>query len=224
MFRDVLAKQKSKVARYTVLALIAGSLALATPVVVAEDNVLERADIKASLPEFLATLETMEGSIRNAERILGDVEAMDIEAAQAATESLFDDLKDKVNGVLDGLSPNSALMDNLEGAKANVIVWKRWYERQPSDYPDRDHNIMRLEEVIQSYGELTNEILAGRQETQNALRELLRAQFIRRMEMMVGAAEHGVNVTKSLVNSLRSLTGNIRQIAEQELPEQAISN
>ena len=208
----------------TVFVLVAGFMAMAAPVLVAEDDVLARADINASLPEFMVILQDMQEAASNAESVLGDVKSMDIKAARSATESLFNKLRKKVNEVLEGLAPNSVLMDNLEGAKANAIVLKRWFERQPSDYPDRDHQIMRLEEGIQGYGELTDQIMAGRQEAQDVLRELLRARFIRSMELMVGSVEHSVDVTKRLVSSLQALSAKIRQMAEQELPEQSIAN
>lgn len=207
-----------------VISLIAGIMLVLVSATAAEDNVLEREDIRTTQSEFSAILTRMQEAATTAENVLENVKTMDIEAQRTATNSLFDDLKVKVNEMLDGLAPNSVLMDNLEGAKARVIVLKRWFERQPSSYPDRDQLIMRLEGTIQSYGELTDQILAGRQQAQNALRELLRAQFYRSMEQMVVSAEHSVDVTRRLVDSLQALSDKIRQVAEQEMPEQTIPN
>ena len=210
--------------RSIVFLLAIGLLAALAPANMAEDNVLEREDIKTTQSEFNDILANMQGAITTAESVLENVKAMDIEASRSATTSLFDNLKGKVNEMLEGLAPNSVLMDNLEGAKARVIVLHRWFERQPSSYPNRDQLIMRLEGTIQSYGELTDQILAGRQQAQNALRELLRAQFYQSMESMVESAEHSVDVIKRLVSSLQALIGKIRQLAEEEMPEQTISN
>ena len=121
--------------------------------------------------------------------------------------------------MLEGLAPNSVLVDNLEGAKAKVIVLKRWFERQPPDYPNRDRLIIRLDETIKSYRELGDLILAGRQDAQDALRQLLRAQFYQSMELKVESAELSVEVTKRLVDSLQKLSVKIRQVAEQEVPQ-----
>ena len=206
--------------RSIVFLLAIGLLAALAPAIMAEDNVLEREDIRTTQSEFNDILANMQGAITTAESVLENVKAMDIEASR----SLFDNLKGKVNEMLEGLAPNSVLMDNLEGAKARVIVLHRWFERQPSSYPNRDQLIMRLEGTIQSYGELTDQILAGRQQAQNALRELLRAQFYQSMESMVESAEHSVDVIKRLVSSLQALIGKIRQLAEEEMPEQTISN
>ena len=161
----------------------------------------------------------MEGAVTAAESALENVKTMEIEDGLAATDTLFGQLKDKVNGMLEGLAPNSVLMDNLEGAKANVIVLKRWFERQPPDYPNRDQLIMRLDDTITSYQGLTDQILAGRQEAQDALRELLRAQFYQSMELKVESAELSVEVTKRLVTSLQDLSTKIRHLAEQEVPQ-----
>ena len=211
--------------RYAVfIFLIAGILSVLPSATMAEDNVLEREDIKTTESEFNSILTSMREAAKTAENALENVKSMDVEAQRTATNSLFDDLKAQVNEMLEGLAPNSVLMDNLEGAKARVIVYKRWFERQPSSYPRRDDLIMRLEGTIQSYGELTDQILAGRQQAQNALRELLRAQFYRSMEQMVESAEHSVDVTKRLVDSLQALSDKIRQVAEQEMPEQTIPN
>ena len=205
--------------RHILAVLIAGVLAAGAPAALAEDNVLEREDIETTYSELNKIIVDMEGAVTAAESALENVKTMEIEDGLAATDTLFGQLKDKVNGMLEGLAPNSVLMDNLEGAKANVIVLKRWFERQPPDYPNRDQLIMRLDDTITSYQGLTDQILAGRQEAQDALRELLRAQFYQSMELKVESAELSVEVTKRLVTSLQDLSTKIRQLAEQEVPQ-----
>ena len=201
------------------LLLLAGALTAGAPVVLGEENVLEREDIETTYQELNKIIADLEGAITTAESALENVKSMVLEDGRTVTDTLFTELKGKVNGMLDGLAPNSVLMDNLEGAKANVIVLKRWFERQPPSYPNRDQLIMRVDETIKSYGELTDLILAGRQDAQNALRELLRAQFYQSMELKVESAELSVEVTKGLVTSLRGLSTKIRQVAEQEIPQ-----
>ena len=215
--------RKRTLARHLSAILIAGALAGVAWPVKAEENVLEREDIETTYSELDKIIVDLEGAISTAESALENVKSMEIEDGRAATDALFTQLKGKVNGMLDGLAPNSVLVDNLEGAKANVIVLMRWFERQPPDYPNRDQLIMRVDETIKSYGELTDLILAGRQDAQGALRELLRAQFYQSMEQKVESAELSVEVTKRLVSSLQNLSTKIRQVAEQEIP-QTISN
>ena len=215
--------KKRTLARNLSAVLIAGALAAVAPATQGEENVLDREDIETTYSELNKIIVDLEGAIATAEGALENVKSMEIEDGRAATDALFTQLKGRVNGMLDGLAPNSVLVDNLEGAKANVIVLKRWFERQPPDYPNRDQLIMRVDETIKSYGELTDLILAGRQDAQDALRELLRAQFYQSMELKVESAELSVEVTKRLVNSLQNLSTKIRQVAEQEIP-QTISN
>lgn len=209
--------------RNLVMLLFAAVLAAVAQVGSGEENVLERESIETTYQELDKIIADLEGAITTAESALENVKSMALEDGRTVTDTLFGDLKGKVNGMLDGLAPNSVLMDNLEGAKANVIVLKRWFERQPPGYPNRDQLIMRVDETIKSYGELTDLILAGRQDAQDALRELLRAQFYQSMELKVESAELSVEVTKRLVTSLRGLSTKIRQVAEQEVPN-PISN
>lgn len=198
--------------------LFAGVLAVMSPSGLGEENVLERESIETTYAELNKIIADLEGAITTAEGALENVKSMVLEDGRTVTDTLFSELKGKVSGMLDGLAPNSVLMDNLEGAKANVIVLKRWFERQPPSYPNRDQLIMRVEETIKSYGELTDLILTGRQDAQDALRELLRAQFYQSMELKVESAETSVEVTKRLVTSLRDLSTKIRQVAEEEVP------
>lgn len=136
---------------------------------------------------------------------------------------VFDDMKNEITGMLDALSPNSVLMDNLEGAKANTIVLMRWFERQPPDYPNRDALIMRLGDQIENYEELGGLIRSGRRDAQDAVRELTRARFYQNMESMVKATEYSVEITRNLVESLQNLGARIRELATHEVP-QAIPN
>ncbi len=198
--------------------LLAGALAAMAPPGFANENALERESIETTYAELNKIIADLEGAITTAESALENVKSMVLEDGRTVTGALFSELKGKVSGMLDGLAPNSVLMDNLEGAKANVIVLKRWFERQPPSYPNRDQLIMRVEETIKSYGELTDLILTGRQDAQDALRELLRAQFYQSMELKVESAELSVEVTKRLVTSLRDLSTKIRQVAEEEVP------
>ena len=198
--------------------LFAGALAAMAPPGLANENALERESIETTYAELNKIIADLEGAITTAESALENVKSMVLEDGRTVTDALFSELKGKVSGMLDGLAPNSVLMDNLEGAKANVIVLKRWFERQPPSYPNRDQLIMRVEETNKSYGELTDLILTGRQDAQDALRELLRAQFYQSMELKVESAELSVEVTKRLVTSLRDLSTKIRQVAEEEVP------
>ena len=214
---------KRSLARNISVVLIAGALAVMAPSGTGKGDELEREDIETTYSELNKIIVDLEGAVTTAESALENVKSMEIENGRVATDTLFGQLKGKINGMLDGLAPNSVLMDNLEGAKANVIVLKRWFERQPPDYPNRDQLIMRVEETIKSYRELTELILSGRQDAQDALRELLRAQFYQSMELKVESAELSVEVTKRLVTSLQGLSVKIRQLAEQEVPK-AIAN
>ena len=83
---------------------------------------------------------------------------------------------------------------------------------------------MRTAEVIKGYDESADTILSGRKEAQDALRELIRAQFYAKWSGRVETAEHSVEVTKRLVTSLQALSEKIIKLAELEKGTQVISN
>ncbi len=184
----------------------------------ADDNPLDRADITASYTEIDGMISDMQGALASAESALSDVKTMSVEDTNRTLNEFFQQMKDKVNLMLERLGPNSVLMDNLEGAKANVIVFKRWFERQPADFPNRDPQIMRLEQTLKDYDELADQIVKGRRDSQSALSLLARAQFIRIMEQKVASIERSVEMTRRVLDSLQSLGAGIRKVAEQEVP------
>ena len=182
-------------------------------------DALARSDIEASYSEIDGMIADMQGALASAESALDDVKTMKVEDGNAMVDGFFQQMKGKVNVMLERLGPNSVLMDNLEGAKANVIVFKRWFERQPADFPNRDRQIVRLEQTLTDYDSLADQIVKGRHEAQEALTMLSRAQFYRRMEQKVQSVERSVEMTKRVLVSLQGLGDGIRKVAEQEVPQ-----
>lgn len=204
--------------------LVACALALAVPVgAPAGDEFIERDDIDVAVSEIVDIVADMDGRIAAAASALSEVQSMSFEETDAVTELFYAGLKDAVNGALDKLSPNSILMDNLDGAKINTIVLRAWFERQSPDYPNRNDLIARLEEVIRGYDEVGNSIAYQRQEAQEALRQLALAQFYQRMESKVETTERSLDIARGVVQSLKTLSGKLRELAELEVPE-AIPN
>ena len=104
--------------------------AMSTAIAIEEGvDALERSDIEASYSEIDGMITEMQGALASAEPALNDVRTMDLEDSNRMVDEFFQQMKHKVNVMLERLGPNSVLMDNLEGAKANVIVFKRWFER-----------------------------------------------------------------------------------------------
>ena len=190
-------------------------------VIAAEEDAdaLARSDIEASYSEIDGMISDMEGALASAVSALDNVKTMKVEDGDAMVDGFFVQMKDKVGVMLDRLGPNSVLMDNLEGAKANVIVFKRWFERQPADFPNRDQQIVRLEQTLTDYDSLADQIAQGRQQAQEALTMLSRAQFYRRMEQKVQSVERSVEMTKRVLASLQGLGAGIRKVAEQDVPQ-----
>ena len=205
----------------TLLAAIAVVLISGTSTAtVAQDqkNPLERADIEASYSEIDGMIAEMQGAVVTAETALKEVQKMKPADSNRMVNEFFQQMKGKVNLMLERLGPNSVLMDNLEGAKANVIVFKRWFERQPADFPNRDDQIMRLDETLEDYDTLADEIVKGRLDAQEALTMLSRAQFIRSIQRKVESVERSVEMTRRVLVALQGLGAGIRKVAEQEVP------
>ena len=189
--------------------------------VAAEEGVdaLERANIEASYSEINGMITDMQGALASAETALGDVKTMKVEDGKRSVNEFFKQMKGRVNVMLERLGPNSILMDNLEGAKANVIVFSRWYERQPADFPNRDKHIMRLEQTLEDYDNLADQIVDGRQDAHKALRDISRWEFLESLELKVQMVERSVTYTKDVLASLQRLGAGIRELGEQEVPE-----
>ena len=217
--------ERNALIRGIAISLLAGTMAAGVPIVAeAQEDVLERADIKTSSSDLSKLITDLVGTAATAEEVLRTVKEMEIEEQDKTVNQFFEDMKTKVNETLNRLSPNSVLMDNLEGAKANMVVLQRWFERQPPSYPNRDQLIMRTAEVIKGYDESAGTILSGRKEAQDALRELIRAQFYAQMERKVKTAEDSVDVTRRLVTSLEAVSEKLIELAELEKGLPAISN
>lgn len=207
--------------RRTLHATVAVALFSATSTSIAAEGVdaLARSDIGASYSEIYQIVNDMLGAVATAESALDDVKTMTVQDGNARVSEYFKQMKDKVNGMLERLGPNSVLMDNQEGAKANVIVIKRWLERQPADFPNRDKQIVRLEQTLTDYDSLADQIVEGRLEAQQQLAELSRARFYADVDQMVKDIVESVETTKRVVVSLQSLSAAMHKVAEQELPQ-----
>lgn len=208
------------------ISVLIGAMALGLPFAgeTREKSVLDRADIDISYADLNKLIKELSGTATTAEAALADVKNMKIEEAKEAINDFYEDMKVKVNQALERLAPNSVLMDNLEGAKSKMIVLQRWFERQPPDYPNRDQLVMRVAGVVEGYEESTGVILSGRKDAQDALRQLMRAQFYQGMEAKVETAEFSVEATRRLVSSLQALSDKIGKLAAQEKQTPGISN
>ena len=188
-----------------------------------QNSVLDKGDINVTYAEILKLIDDLKGTIDSAQNALHDIRKMSLEEQINETNTLFSNLKSKLQGMLDDLGPNSVLFDNLEGAKANVIVLKRWFERQPPAYPNRDQLVARLDGTIKKYDVLSDSIEEQRNDTMNAFRDLTREITRGDMAIKVQLAEDSVIFLAIMVEKLRDLSGTLREAAGQETPP-AISN
>ena len=211
-----------RVLRAAIAVFLFSATATATAAAAAAEeaaDALARSDIKVSYSEIDGMISDMQGALASAETALDDVKNIDVKDGNAMADGFFLQMKAKVNVMLERLGPNSVLMDNLEGAKANVIVFKRWFERQPADFPNRDQQIVRLEQTLTDYDSLSDQIAMGRQEAQEALTMLSRAIFYRSIDQKVQSVERSVEMTKRVLVSLQGLGAGIRKVAEQDVPQ-----
>ena len=193
--------------------------ATSTSIAAEGEDALARSDIGASYSEIYQIINDMQGAVTTAESALDDVKNMTMDDGNARVNEYFKQMKDKVNGMLERLGPNSVLMDNLEGAKASVIVGKRWLARQPADFPNRDQQIVQMEQTLADYDDIADDIAAGRLEAQQQLANLSRARFYASVQQMVDDIVESVETTKRVVVSLQGLSAAMRKVAEQELPQ-----
>ena len=86
-------------------------------------------------------------------------------------------------------------------------------------FRSRDQQIMRLEQTLEDYDTLADQIVKGRQDAQKALTDLSRAEFLQSLELKVQMVERSVTYAKDVLASLQRLGAGIREVAEQEVPE-----
>ena len=179
---------------------------------------LDEGDMNVAYEELGNHIGSLEGAIADAEHALAVIKKMPLDAQGAEANVLFSELEVRLNSTLDGLGPNSVLKDNLEGATSKVTVLKRWFERQPASYPNRDQQIARLHDTVTEYHELSKLIEERRSDTQEAWKDLARAMFVASMELKVQVAENSVGFLGALVEKLGDLSTQIRIVADKETP------
>ena len=110
-----------RVASYAAVAVLL--ISAASTSIAAEEGVDPLpSDIEVSYSEIDSMIADMQGALASAESALDEVGIMkNPKESKAMVDGFFQQMKDKVNVMLDRLGPNSVLMDNLEGAKANLI-------------------------------------------------------------------------------------------------------
>ena len=199
------------------------ALTLATPAIGAEEasktsaNPLVAGDIKESYAEIDKILLEMEGAHVNAVAALDKIKNLpNPDEANTAADAFFTDMRERIIQMQDRLGPNSALMDSLEGAKTQVIVYKRWLERQPADFRNRDQHIATLGETLQQYDLLAEQIADGRKDTGNSLRELAIAANDWRLNQTMNAIEYSVEIVKKFVTMAETLSTSIRDVASRQ--------
>lgn len=201
----------SAVAVFTLV--YAGAVAHAADYITAERLESAQKDI-SSLSSSLDT------RISAAQTALEDVKKMDEPSEREALVSKqFDAIEGEVRSVLEKVSLNSPFMDALDDARAKTLILKRWYERQPADYPDRDHSIARLDKAILEYERQSTSINQTSDDALRALTELGRTRGVILMELKIGKIETSIKRLSELTSALGTLSSKLATIASAQLPD-----
>ena len=125
---------------------------------------------------------------------------------QVQVDTLFITLREEIFTVLDQLGSNSDFSDALNRAKEGTIVLKKWYERQPPDYPNRDANISQLEQAIKEYDVVDERLEASRNLAQEKLSTVIRQHRIIIQQMKIGKVLEAIASAQAVVESLNDIT------------------
>lgn len=163
----------------------------------------------------------LEASIKTATEQLNQLSEelrLSPEEQEAQMNSIFQSMRDEVFAVLDKLGGNSELMDALARAKEGTIVLKRWFEKQPPDYPNRDTTISELERQIQEFDANADKIAGGREAAQNQLRTVMMQHRVAIQQLKVGRVADALDSVKAVLGELGSLTEVLQDVAETSVP------
>ncbi|MDX1654964.1 MAG: hypothetical protein R3310_07090 [Candidatus Competibacteraceae bacterium] len=157
----------------------------------------------------------LQGRIRTAMEKLEEVARVTTEDQKALqVDTLFITLRNEITTVLDQLDSNSAYADALNRAREGTIVLKRWYERQPESYPNRDASIQQLERAVQEYGVLDERLEESRNLAQEKLTTVVRQHRIIIQQMKIGKVLEALDSARAVVEGLNDITRAIAVVEE----------
>lgn len=176
--------------------------------------------LQGAQEEISSLSNNLTSRITAAQSALETVRTMDETSEQEALISQqFDAIEKEVRAVLGKVSLNSPFMDALDDARAKTIVLKRWFERQPADYPDRDTSIARLEKAIQDYQAQTDDINQTSEQALGALTQLGVTRGVVIQQLKIGKIETSIKRLAELTEALGALSSKLSHIATRQQPD-----
>jgi len=160
----------------------------------------EMANIRASGAQ-------LDSQIKTAKEKLEVVAKMNSEnERESQVDELFITLREEIYNVLDRLDSNSEFADALNRAKEGAIVLKSWFERQPLDYPNRDQNIDQLDQLIQEFDNVDNQLAESRNIAQEKLSTIIRQHHVTVQQLKIGKVVEALSAARSVVEGLDEVT------------------
>lgn len=160
----------------------------------------EMANIRASGAQ-------LDSQIKTAKEKLEVVAKMNSEnERESQVDDLFITLREEIYSVLDRLDSNSEFADALNRAKEGAIVLKSWFERQPPDYPNRDQNIDQLDQLIQEFDNVDNQLAESRRIAQEKLSTIIRQHHVTVQQMKIGKVMEALTAARTVVEGLNEVT------------------
>jgi hypothetical protein len=160
----------------------------------------EMSNIRSSNAQLGARIQTAMEKLETVARLTSEDEK------ETEVDNLFFTLRDEVYSVLDQLDLNSDFADALNRAKEGTIVLKSWYERQPPEYPNREHSIAQLERAIQEYDIVDEQLNQSRLLAQEKLSTIMRQHRVILQEMKIGKVLEAIDAARSVVSGLQDIT------------------
>lgn len=168
----------------------------------------EMSNIRSTNAQLGARIQTAMEKLEEVARLTSEDEK------EAEVDSLFFTLRDEIYSVLDQLDLNSDFADALNRAKEGTIVLKNWYERQPPEYPNREHSIAQLERAIEEYGIVDEQLNQSRALAQEKLSTIMRQHRVILQEMKIGKVLEAIEAARSVVSGLHDITSAMSVVEE----------
>lgn len=128
----------------------------------------------------------------------------DLDERQQATLDMLEAMETEARVILDQVKLNSPFMDELDRARAEVLVILRKQEREPAS-PQRDNRVARLEAALSQVEEQYAKLQSVEGQITHSLSE--HAKLRRELQL-----EAGVQSVEMFVQNLSELTANLEQM------------
>ncbi len=174
-------------------------------------------DLSDRIGDIQGITQTLQDRIVGATQKLEQVEGLDPTALEQEISQMFAEIRAQVEVILEETGQTSALRDAFGRARETTRVFLNDLNLKPPTHINRDQNIMRLENALEQYSSLEQNIERSREQASEQLLQLMRMQNSIIEDVRIGIIEQALENTGDVVASLEELAAALREIQPPEI-------